>query len=204
MEYLTMGIMLGLYAGCSPGPLLALVISETLRHDVASGMKVAVAPMLTDLPIILLSVFVLSEFSGFHRVLGGISMMGAGFLLYLAYGCLRTKGLELEIRRQRTGSLTRGILVNALSPHPYLFWFSVGAPIILRAMNQGLGALLSFVGGFYVLIVGSKIALACLVGRFKSFLSSGAYRIIMRFLGVMLIVLAAAFFREGLRLLKVL
>jgi len=198
-----MGIMLGLYSGCSPGPLLALVISETLRHDVAAGIKVAVAPMLTDLPIILLTVFVLSRFSGFHGVLGGISLLGAGFLLYLAYGCLRTKGVELEIGREKTGSLTLGILVNALSPHPYLFWFSVGAPIILRAKNQGLGSLLAFVGSFYVLLIGSKIALAFLVGRFKSFLSSGAYRIIMRFLGVMLIVLAAVLMREGLRLLGV-
>ena len=204
MEFLTMGLALGLYAGWAPGPLLALVVSETLRHDVASGMKVAVAPMVTDLPIILLTVFVLSRFSRFHGVLGGISLIGGGFLLYLAYGCLRTKGIDLEIRKERTGSLARGILVNALSPHPYLFWFSVGAPIIVRAMKQGVQAPLAFVAGFYVLLVGSKIALAFLVGRFKAFLSGRAYRMIMGFLGVMLIVLAAALFREGLRLLGIL
>lgn len=196
-----MGIVLGLYAGCSPGPLLALVISETLRRDMASGMKVALAPMVTDLPIILFTVFVLSRFSGFHGVLGGISLLGAGFLLYLAYGCLRTQGMELEIPEDGIGSLARGILVNALSPHPYLFWFSVGAPIIVRAMKQGYGSPLAFVGGFYVLLVGSKIALVFLVGRFKSFLSGRVYRIIMWILGGMLIVLAVALFRKGLRLL---
>ncbi|MCF8062221.1 MAG: LysE family translocator [Deltaproteobacteria bacterium] len=199
-----MGIVLGLYAGIAPGPLLALTISETLRHDMTAGMKVALAPIVTDLPIIILTVFVLSRFSGFHGVLGVISLGGGCFLLYLAYGCLRTRGLDMDVGRERTGPLAKGILVNALSPHPYLFWFSVGAPIIIQAGQQGLAGPLAFVGGFYVLLVGSKITLAALTGRFKSFLSGRAYRFIMRLLGVMLVVLAAALFREGLRLLEIL
>ena len=199
-----MGIALGLYAGVSPGPLLVLTISETLRHDVAAGMKVALAPVVTDLPIILLTVFVLSRFSRFHGVLGGISLAGGCFLLYLAYGCLRTRGIEMDVDGGRTGSLTRGILANVMSPHPYLFWLSVGAPTIIRASREGLWPPLAFLGGFYVLLVGSKMTLAALTGRFKSFLSGRAYRFIMRLLGVMLAVLAGAFFREGLKLMEIL
>ncbi len=199
-----MGIVLGLYAGLFPGPLLALTVSETLRHDMTSGMKVAVTPLVTDLPIILLTVFVLSRFSGFHEVLGVISLVGGCFLLYLAYGSFRTKGLQVETGGRRTGSLTKGILVNVLSPHPYLFWFSVGAPIIVRAGRQGISAPLAFVGGFYLLLVGSKLAMVLVSGRFKSFLSGRAYLFIMRFLGLMLVVLAGFLFREGLNLLQIL
>ncbi len=204
MEFLAMGIALGLYAGVSPGPLLVLTISETLRHDMAAGMKVALAPVVTDLPIILLTVFVLSRFAGFHGVLGGISLAGGCFLLYLSYGCLRTRGIELDVKEGRTGSLTRGILANVMSPHPYLFWLSVGAPTIIRASREGLLPPLAFLGGFYVLLVGSKTALAALTGRYKSFLSGRAYRFIMRFLGAMLAVLAGAFFHEGLKLMEIL
>ncbi len=199
-----MGIALGLYAGVSPGPLLVLTISETLRHDMAAGMKVALAPIVTDLPIILVAVFVLSRFAGFHGVLGGISLAGGCFLLYLAWGSLRTRGLEVEVKGGRAGSLTRGILVNAMSPNPYLFWLSVGAPTIIRAGREGFWPPLAFVGGFYVLLVGSKMTLAVLTGRFKSFLSGRAYRFIMRLLGVMLAVLAGALFHEGLKLLEIL
>jgi threonine/homoserine/homoserine lactone efflux protein len=34
-------------------------------------------------------------------------------------------------------SLTKGILANALSPHPYLFWLSVGAPTMSKAISVG-------------------------------------------------------------------
>lgn len=198
-----MGIVLGLYAGLSPGPLMALTITETLQRDTLSGLKVAVAPVATDPPIILLTVFVLSRFSGFHSVLGGVSLAGGFFLLYLAYGSLRTRDLELDVPREGPGPFTRAFLVNVLNPHPYLFWFSVGAPVILRAGRQHPAAPLAFVLSFYLLLVGSKMVLVVLVGRFKTFLSSRVYRLVMRFLGMMLVVLALLLFREGLKLLRI-
>jgi len=199
-----MGIVLGLYAGFSPGPLLALTISETLEHGLTSGMKVALAPLATDLPLILLTAFVLSRFSGFHSVLGGISLVGGGFLLVLAYGCMRTGGIKASVKREQTGAFTRAVLVNVLSPHPYLFWFSVGGPIIVRAWNHHVIAPLVFLGGFYTLLVGSLMVLAVLTGRFKAFLSGRVYLYIMRILGLMLFVLALALFREGLNLMNIL
>ncbi|MDY6953588.1 MAG: LysE family translocator, partial [Thermodesulfobacteriota bacterium] len=55
MDTLAIGIVLGLSAGFAPGPLLALVISQTLRHNAVEGLKVALAPLVTDLPIILIT-----------------------------------------------------------------------------------------------------------------------------------------------------
>ncbi|MBT4876955.1 MAG: LysE family translocator, partial [Desulfobacula sp.] len=45
IHYLTIGMVLGLSAGLAPGPLLTLVISETLLHDIRAGIKVAMAPL---------------------------------------------------------------------------------------------------------------------------------------------------------------
>ena len=80
IHFLTMGLILGLSAGFAPGPLLTLVVSETLEHDVTAGIKVAVAPIITDLPIVLAAVFVLSKLSDFKSVLGFISLVGRGKL----------------------------------------------------------------------------------------------------------------------------
>jgi threonine/homoserine/homoserine lactone efflux protein len=44
------GAALGLSAGVTPGPLLALVIAQTLTHGPREGGKVALAPLLTDAP----------------------------------------------------------------------------------------------------------------------------------------------------------
>lgn len=201
IEFLGMGVVLGLYAGFAPGPLLTLTIAETLRHNIASGVKVALAPVVTDAPIILLAVFVLSKLPAFHTVLGVMSFVGALFVLYLGYASIRTREVEFNIEKTRSRSFTKGVVVNALNPHPYLFWFSVGAPTILKSVDQHRLAPLVFVGSFYVLLVGAKICLAVLVGRFKSFLSGKLYLYIMRFLGVVLCALALVLFRDGLRLL---
>jgi len=203
LEILTMGTLLGLSAGFAPGPLLTLVISETLQHDIKSGVKVALAPIITDLPIIILTIFVLSKLSNFHVILGVISIIGGFFILFLGYGNICTKGIDLTIQNNAPKSLTKGVLANALSPHPYLFWFSVGAPTMTKAMSQNISVPLAFIISFYVFLVGSKIVLAILVGKSKSFLIGNAYKNIMRFLGLILCILAIVLFRDGIKLLGI-
>jgi len=200
-NFLTMGIILGLSAGLAPGPLLTLVISETLQHGAKSGVRVALAPVITDLPIILLTFFILAKLSSFHSILGFFSLAGGLFILFMGWDSMRLKRLEPAIHVERPRSLAKGILANTLSPHPYLFWISVGAPTLMKAMQITSIAPLAFICGFYTLLVGSKILLAILVGKFKSFLDGAVYLYTMRFLGLLLCVLAFALFRDGLKLL---
>jgi threonine/homoserine/homoserine lactone efflux protein len=202
VNFLTMGSILGLSAGFAPGPLLTLVISETLQHDIKSGVKVALAPMITDLPIVMLTLFILVKLSGFHKVLGIISCMGGVFVLYLGWQSMVTKGVELDLQGTRSRSLAKGIIVNTLNPHPYLFWFGVGGPTVTKAMNLGMVAPLAFIGSFYVLLVGSKIVIALLVGKSRSFLIGKGYIYTMRLLGVALCALAIILFRDGFNLLE--
>lgn len=202
--FLTVGTVLGLSAGFSPGPLLALVISETLRHGMQAGVKVALAPIITDLPIILLTLLVLSKLSHFHNVLGVISLAGGLFILFMGWQSIRTRGIDMNIGDAAPKSLSKGVVANALNPHPYLFWFSVGAPAMAKALSLHINALLAFLVSFYAFLVGSKILLAVLVGRSRSFLTGRAYISTMRILGLILIVFALALFYEGLTLLKIL
>jgi threonine/homoserine/homoserine lactone efflux protein len=204
LSFLITGTILGLSAGFAPGPLLALVISETMEHGVRGGIKVALAPILTDLPIIIVTVFVLAKLSDFQSVLGIISIIGALFILYLGINNLRTKGIELDLDKSSPKSFQKGIIVNALSPYPYLFWLSVGAPITVKAMDQSLLAPVSFIVSFYMLLVGAKIILAILVGKSRTFLRGNRYIFTMRLLGFILILLAGILFRDGLHLLDIL
>lgn len=202
-EFATIGIVLGLSAGFAPGPLLALVISETLRHDIKAGIRVALSPIFTDLPIVVLTLFVLSQLSDFHNILGIISLIGGCVILYMGWESMNLKHSKSDLSEAAPKSLTKGILANVLSPHPYLFWFSVGGPIMNRAMQRDVTAGAAFIGGFYVFLIGSKIVLAILVGRSKSFLSGTVYRCFMRLLGAALCILALLLFRDGLKLLGI-
>jgi threonine/homoserine/homoserine lactone efflux protein len=91
VNFMAVGIILGLSAGFAPGPLLTLVISETLQHNIKSGIKVAMAPFITDLPIIILTLFILSKLSNFHNILGLISLAGGSFILFMGYETIRSK-----------------------------------------------------------------------------------------------------------------
>jgi threonine/homoserine/homoserine lactone efflux protein len=203
INFLSIGIIFGLSAGLAPGPLLTLVISETLQHDIKSGVKVALAPIITDLPIVVLTIFVLAKLSNFHNILGIISLTGAFVILFMGYENIRSEGVALNIQTGQEKSLTRGILTNALNPHPYLFWFSVGAPIITKALNVSVIAPVAFICSFYISLVGSKIILAFVVARSRSFLSNKVYIYIIRCLGMVLCLLAFVLLRDSLRLLGV-
>jgi threonine/homoserine/homoserine lactone efflux protein len=200
INFLTMGIVLGLSAGFAPGPLLTLTISETLQHGIRAGVKVAIAPILCDLPLIVLTYFVLATLSGFHNILGVISMTGGVLIFIMGHKDIRSKRDLSATRTNPSQSLAKGILVNILNPYPYLFWFGVGAPTLIKAMALNLAAAVLFIFGFYTTLVGSKVLISVLVGKSTSFLQSNAYIYIVRFLGLALCVLAFVLFRDGLKL----
>lgn len=203
IHFLTIGIILGVSAGFAPGPLLTLVISETLAHDVKAGVKVALAPLITDLPIIIITIFILAKLSNFQNILGIISLVGGVVILFMGYESIRSRGVDLNLQKGTPKSVLKGVLANALSPHAYLFWVSVGGPILTKAMNHNLFAPAVFIGSFLFLLVGSKIVIAMIVGKSKTFLRGRVYIYTMRFLGLVLWGLAVVLFHDGLKLLGI-
>ena len=201
VELLIAGIILGLYSGFSPGPLLVLVISQTLTHGYMEGVKVALVPVITDLPIILISIVLLSVVSGYNFIIGSISILGGLYVLYLAYGSIKTKGLTSNFDIEEPKSLKKGIIVNLLNPSPYLFWITVGGPILITAYTRDIASPLLFITGFYTFLVGSKIVLAYATGKSRDFLIGTSYVYIMRILGVFLIIFALYLINEGIQLI---
>jgi threonine/homoserine/homoserine lactone efflux protein len=202
--FLLSGAVLGLAAGISPGPLLALVVSETLKHSRKAGMAIAITPILTDIPVVLASVYILTKLSKAGFVLGTISLSGALFMGYLAYENITLKGFEISVLQPKEASLRKGIIANVLSPYPYLFWITVGAPTILKAFRANFLSAFLFVGGFYVLLVGSKICVALLVDKSRSFLKGPVYVAGIKTLGFILLLMAAFLLYDGLKLFGVL
>jgi len=198
------GLVLGLTAGLSPGPLMTLVLAQTLRHGARDGLLVAAAPLLTDVPIILLALLLLSRLADSAMLLAGIGLIGGLYILYLAYRTYHSGPLTMLDRDSSPGSLLQGVLVNALSPHPYLFWATVGAPIVFRAGAVDPAAPWLFLGGFYLLLVGSKIGIALLVGRYRTRLAAGVYPYLMRLLAAALLIFALLLIHDALMTLDLL
>ena len=182
----------------APGPTLAVAISETLQHGFAAGLRVAVAPLLTDAPIITLCGLLLMGLRQLDGFFGAVSFLGAFFLFYLAYQSLTLGPIAATTIPANPRSLRKGVITNLLNPGPYLFWMTVGTPTLFQAYERGLGHALVFMSAFFVCLVGSKAGVALAVSRFRGFLSGRPYRIIIKTLGLILAVFAILFLRKGL------
>ena len=95
--------------------------------------------------------------------------------------------------------LLRGAVTNALSPHPWLFWITVGAPIL--AQGDAADAVL-FLGAFYLLLIGSKVLIAVTLGAGRERLMKGrGYAVLLRASGLLLLATGVILAIEGVRAL---
>jgi threonine/homoserine/homoserine lactone efflux protein len=203
MEFIVAGAIVGLTAGFLPGPLMVLVMGESLRYGTAAGVRTSFAPLVTDAPLIAAALLLTRWVSDLDKLSGVIALVGAGVVTLMAVDSMRARAPQPAQGEVRRRSLLRGAVVNATSPHPYLFWFTVGGPTILRASEAGLVWAVAFVAVFFTGLVGGKIVVATVAGRSRRFISGGVYRWVTRLLGVLLLGFAALLLWDGLRLLRV-
>jgi len=200
---LSSGLALGLAAGIAPGPLSALVVSQTICYGAREGIKVATAPLVTDLPIIMLAIFVGSKLASSPVPLGVLSLVGAAYICYLGW-----ESLSINLANQKppatiANSLSKGILTNLLNPHPYLFWITVGTPLLLKIWAVGPWGAMLWLICFYTMLVGSKIGLSLVVGYSRRLLYGRGYLWLNRVLGLVLFFFALVLARDGLSLMGV-
>ena len=178
-----------------------MVISETLKGNKLNGILIAIAPLLTDLPIVFFSIYLLDLFSHTEAILGVLSIIGSVFLIYLAIQNFRFDLVPQNAASSYSSSIKYGAITNILSPHPYLFWITIGAPTFIQASEKGSASSIAFICGFYLLLIGSKISVAIISGVVKGFIRSSAYKNILRIMGVLLLFLAILLMYEGIKLL---
>ncbi len=186
MEALLVGLGLGLSGGLAPGPLHTLILTTSLQRGFAAGSRIAVAPLLTDAPIVALTVAVVGALPG--GVVCGLTIAGGAFLVYLGVQTMREAADPML-----AGAVTaaqdyrRGVVANLLNPHPWLFWVAVGAPTLVGFWRESAAAAVAFVVGFYLLLVGSKVAFAFAVARGAQMVSAPVQRRLIVAGGVILV-----------------
>jgi threonine/homoserine/homoserine lactone efflux protein len=190
---LALGVALGLAAGMAPGPMLAFVIGAALERGFAAGARIAAAPLISDAPIVLLSVLVLEGLP--DAALGACSIAGGAFVIFLGVQELRAAPVApLPARPGAPGrDLWRAAAVNLLNPHPWLFWLGAGGPLLVRAGQHS-----AFLVGFYGLLVGTKVALAGAVSAGRGRLLAGrGYRRAVQATALLMIAVGVALAIEG-------
>lgn len=173
MDFLVIGLGFGLAAGLAPGPLHMLVLTTSMQRGLAAGVRVAIAPLLTDLLIVTAGVLAVGALP--DTAVRVLAFAGGVFVIYLAVDALRWRAGEGE---DSTGiaDLRRGFMANILNPHPWLFWLGVGGPILRSAWADSIGSAVAFMIAFYLLLVGTKVLLAIVASRGTRFVDTSWYR----------------------------
>jgi threonine/homoserine/homoserine lactone efflux protein len=195
LNFLLIGLSLGITAGLSPGPLIALLISETIKGGRIRGIKVSLAPLFTDTPLILAIIFVLEHIERMSTLLGIISIVGSFVLFYFGYRDLKTDKISLQAGDIKSSSFKKGILTNMLNPHPYIFWLFIGVPFMIKGNTLER---VTFVLSFFSGIVGSKICLTLIIEKGKKFVESKHYLRIIKVLGLILIFFGLILLKDGI------
>lgn len=199
LAYILQGAALGFTAAITPGPFQTYLISESLSGGWQRGGLVAFAPLLSDLPIIFLSLFLLNQLhENFLRI---ISIAGGAFALYLAWrlwiGWRKGAHPPDADANSSKGGLWRGVIANFLTPGPYLFWALVSGPLLLSALRQSILFGAAFIIGFYGIMVLSLLGIALIFSQARR-LGPGVVHTLLLLTIIILVILAGLLLTNGI------
>ena len=178
--YIVQGVAYGFAAAVQPGPLQTYLITQALLKGWRRTLLAAFAPLLSDGPIIVLCLLVISQvppwLQRFLYVAGGLFVL---FLAYQAYRSWRDFNLQLQtVTHSTQQSLLQAALVNLLAPGPYLFWSLVTGPILLSGWREAPIYGMSFLAGFYLTMILILEAIIVLFGAARQF-GPGVSRVLL-------------------------
>jgi threonine/homoserine/homoserine lactone efflux protein len=164
LTYLILGMTYAFAAAVEPGPLQTYLISQTLSHGWRRTLPAAFCPLISDGPIIVLVLLVLSRVPAW--LAQGLRLAGGVFVLYLAWGAVKAwRGYDAaDVARapSKRQSVLRAALVNVLNPNPYVSWSLVLGPLLLKGWREAPAHGVALLAGFYgtmVLSLAGTIAL---------------------------------------------
>lgn len=191
-----MGFLLTFAMGFSiasmPGPIMALIATETLRRGARSGSQAAIAPVCVDAVIMLPLVVILhaSIPSGFAAMTIGVA--GGLFLLWLGLQALRSQSFDTSDWTKSdfaTGlpSFAKGVLTHLMNPYPYIFWGTVGLAFVREGFQTGgIAGALHFPLAFWLGACGFNFLVVFVVIRGRRLLPAGAEPYFQLFSGLLL------------------
>lgn len=192
LTYVLFGISYGFAAAAQPGQLQAYLISRAVSNGWRRTLPAVFAPLLSDLPVIVLVLLVLTRVP--PVMVSGLRLVGGVFLLYLAADAVRRwrrrDGQERlpDVPAHRT--FIEAVFVNLLNPNPYLGWALVLGPWLLDALARSAATGVALLAAFYSTLVVASGAMVVLFSLARA-LGPGVARWLLGLSGIALGVFGA-------------
>ncbi|MBI9054923.1 MAG: LysE family transporter [Bacteroidales bacterium] len=155
LNYLIFGITYAFAAGVQPGPLQTYIISQTIEKGWRSTLPAIFAPLISDLPIVVLILFLLSSvpdnFIIFLRMGGGLFLIYLGYRAYKSWKNYNPDEAISDTSGKQT--LFSAALVNLFNPNPYLGWSLIMGPMLLEGWRIEPVNGIALLVGFYITLI---------------------------------------------------
>lgn len=193
---IVVALVLGTSAGMAPGPYTTMVAGTALEKGFKPAFRLALTPLVTDVPPLLVTALILETLSG--TALTVLGAFGGLAILYIGFRFLsqwRTGETPVDPEHPRVPQSARFwhvALGTLVSPAPWLFWLIVGSPFMLRSFARSRTEGIVFVAVLFTTNMATATALAWGASHGRRILAPAWQRRVLGGVGVTLI-LAAAF-----------
>ncbi len=164
LRYLILGMTYAFAAAVQPGPFQTFIISQSLVKGWRRTLPAALAPILSDGPIILLVLLVLTRVPAW--LVPALQLVGGIFLLFLAFGAYKTwRGFATAKASSSQASqqtVLKAVAVNLLNPNPYLAWSLVMGPLLLEGWQEDPLHGIALLAGFYAVLTSCQVGIILL------------------------------------------
>ena len=171
LSYLIFGITYAFAAAVQPGPLQTYIISQTLKKGWRPTLPAAFAPVISDIPILTLVLFLLSTMPDSFIVI--LRIGGGLFLLYLGFRAFKSwkEFDEDQTISNESGQQTlfNAVFVNILNPAPYLGWSLIMGPLFLEGWRLAPINGIAMIIGFYLTMILTLAGIIILFGFARKF-----------------------------------
>ena len=142
--FLVEAVFVSLSGVMAPGPITAATVGSGTRSPHA-GALVAFGHGIVEFPLMLFIFFGLGHVLGLGYVKTAIFFLGGGFLLFMGGDMLRSlKHAEAGTSGSADAPLAAGILLSMGNAYFLVWWATVGATLISKAVVFGLLGFLVF------------------------------------------------------------
>ncbi len=183
-----------------PGPMFALTLSRSY-HTPWAGAQIVLGHVLVELPIILLIYF---GFAGFFELVWVqilLSLAGGIMIIYMGLGMIKARREAAQDKANfKYNTVVSGAAMSALNPFFLVWWATVGAMLVMKVSDYGLGGLGALAATHWLVDLAWLCLVSFIVYRTHRLWGSRVREIVFIGCGLLLAAFGVYFIVSGLKL----